>query len=792
MRARRQGVTVVVAVIAVLSMGAGGVTAAEGAPTDAAGDADPVVWRLTNVDTGESYTVSADEPLSAADLPAGDYRAVGLDSDGDAVASRTLSVEGVTAASHRDLEVSVTHAEQFELSYDAGDTVDLWVGVRNESSGEYVANADVTVSLTRPDGTVVNVTGTTDQYGTAVAAFDTSGEPEGRYDVENVYVDGHAYPTFGEVIVGDYAGFKPEFNAVTEAGEESTIALQVSEGRSPVDGYQSTVTVARTGQPPLTSQQVQTDSSGVATVSFTPPEPGTYTVQADGTGDTFSRVQVGDGVALLFVEGETFGDETAGEPVTISGQVIRDDTPLANSQLTLEIVNVTDFDDTTTAATLSATTDGQGTFNTSWQTPSAVPGNADYEVRVSDASGATIAVQGADRFRVEQPATGGGGDPVQVDISEREFGEVAPGGQKTFDVEVTDNGTGVATQVTVETFLDFDSVLVDRQTVQTDSDGEATVTVPVPSDAPYAGSINAEATATVDGTTASSDEFVGISARAVEFGFGDTARPDEQYTGTWTVTDPATGSGLSGVQVTQVVYADEFGLDVYGAATAQTDGSGEVEFTTDVPANARGAVQFDPLAPRSDTFGSIEYVQAYDVSVDGLSDTYDAGERVTFSVSSASPATTSAIVNVDVGGETVAARQVTAGEQVSLTVPADADSGADADVRVRAMDANGDTGWAFGDFDVGQGGDGDDGDDGDGALFTEPIPGAGGEGPPTDPDGDGEYEDVDGSGTATFDDAIALAFADTSGLTGDQVDALDFDGDGDVDFDDAVSLAFQV
>jgi PKD repeat protein len=79
-----------------------------------------------------------------------------------------------------------------------------------------------------------------------------------------------------------------------------------------------------------------------------------------------------------------------------------------------------------------------------------------------------------------------------------------------------------------------------------------------------------------------------------------------------------------------------------------------------------------------------------------------------------------------------------------------------------------------------------------GPLFEAPLPGTGGEGPPTDPDGDGRYEDVDGSGTADFDDAVALAFADASGLTGAQRAALDFDSDGDVDFDDAVSLAFQV
>jgi PKD repeat protein len=82
--------------------------------------------------------------------------------------------------------------------------------------------------------------------------------------------------------------------------------------------------------------------------------------------------------------------------------------------------------------------------------------------------------------------------------------------------------------------------------------------------------------------------------------------------------------------------------------------------------------------------------------------------------------------------------------------------------------------------------------EGDSERFTTPIPGTGGEAPPRDPDNDGKYEDIDGDGEANFDDAVALAFADTDGLTSQQIAALDFDGDGDVDFDDAVELAFSV
>jgi hypothetical protein len=89
----------------------------------------------------------------------------------------------------------------------------------------------------------------------------------------------------------------------------------------------------------------------------------------------------------------------------------------------------------------------------------------------------------------------------------------------------------------------------------------------------------------------------------------------------------------------------------------------------------------------------------------------------------------------------------------------------------------------------------------DGRLTVEPVtspfpegeelPGVGSGQAPTDPDDDGEFEDIDGDGEKTFDDAIALAFANPSQLTEKQTEAVDFDADGDVDFGDAVALAFE-
>jgi len=74
--------------------------------------------------------------------------------------------------------------------------------------------------------------------------------------------------------------------------------------------------------------------------------------------------------------------------------------------------------------------------------------------------------------------------------------------------------------------------------------------------------------------------------------------------------------------------------------------------------------------------------------------------------------------------------------------------------------------------------------------FSGGVPGVGAENAPTDIDGDGKFEDVNGDGETDFNDAVDLAFADTTQLSEEQAAALDFDGDGDVDFSDAVELAF--
>jgi hypothetical protein len=305
---------------------------------------------LTSDGTGETYVVSADRSPAAADVPAGDYRAVLRAGNGAVLAVRHVTVDGVRAVNGRDLAASVAHPEEFGGSYAAGATVHLWVGVRNRTGGGVVAGETVTVSLRRPDGVVETRTATTDDLGTATVAYDTAGKPEGRYEVEDVTVGGARLDAFGDFIVGDYARVRPGFDAAAEPGREATLAVRVTEGGRPVaDSRTELRVVGPDGQPAATSE-VRTDDAGVATVSFTPTQTGQYRVRADGVGRPSSSLRVGDGIASLLVQGEAFGDGTAGEPVTISGQVIRDGAPLSNADLTVTVSNETDFDDAVSLA----------------------------------------------------------------------------------------------------------------------------------------------------------------------------------------------------------------------------------------------------------------------------------------------------------------------------------------------------------------------------------------------------------------------------------------------------------
>jgi hypothetical protein len=74
--------------------------------------------------------------------------------------------------------------------------------------------------------------------------------------------------------------------------------------------------------------------------------------------------------------------------------------------------------------------------------------------------------------------------------------------------------------------------------------------------------------------------------------------------------------------------------------------------------------------------------------------------------------------------------------------------------------------------------------------FSGGVPGVQSGQAPTDPDGDGVYEDVDGDGALTYNDVVALGFADLDAIAADPLGAaaFDVDGDGQVGFVDVIAL----
>jgi PKD repeat protein len=241
----------------------------------------------------------------------------------------------------------------------------------------------------------------------------------------------------------------------------------------------------------------------------------------------------------------------------------------------------------------------------------------------------------------------------------------------------------------------------------------------------------------------------------------------------------AIGGGVAGsatITVTEVTEPGQVQLTNVtldpSTVTANTSNDHTLTFDAENVSDDGNTDTFTVTIPQAATLESANSVNVTDVdgqtvALSGGPDV--SGNTITFSVSPDSAADTRDLtVEADI---TVSAPNVTQETMADITIDvADSDNGQDSTTAMLTVQPEG------------------------AEVFPEPIPGTGANNPPQDTDDDGLYEDVNGDGDANFDDAVALAFADTDALNSQQVAALDFDGDGDgdVDFDDAIELAFSV
>jgi len=680
-------------------------------------------YTLINTTSGVSFSLAPGEALTDLAVPSGEYLVhehIRTD-DGERVETFTVVVAddgsvdrvdsdsggSVETASHStpDLEVRTTvglESSGYSLEanvYPAGSTVNVSLSVANTSGRlpKPVGGTAVNVTIEGPNGqTVGNETVVSDSSGSVVVPINTSGFNNGQYEVyPTTSTDAVTYST--SFHVGPSVVVYPRFNDKAETNRTTNISVALSEQGSPVtnetvelavnyrDGGSETVTVT-------------TGEDGFGTVSFTPDQAGDYSIYPINRPGQGATVTAGDVLGQIRTNDQRFGTYMpAGENAKITGFVTDDGTPASNEDIVVRIVNETDYTDPTVVTNITTTTDAFGQYAVNWTTPT-VPGG-EYEARLFTADGTRIPHDGG-RIDLERQASGGGGSTGPSARLDTELlapgwqGIVAPGGTAEALVSATVDGEAVANAEVDYVLLYDNDVVADNGTVATNASGQATISIPVGADAPAGNDFEIVTVATLNNTTQSDR----VSGRLQEYRINEDRlgadRPGNTVGFRVTVTDPKTGEGVSGVpMMVSGETMDSLHGSVFATGANVSTASGDATVEMELPDNAMVEYHYGPLYPYFDGGFPVEFIEAYDVTVNGVPDgEVEPGETITMNYTADAAGDTGAVVVLrtwEDGVEPVpVAKRVREGENVTFTAPA-ATSDTYYTIQVRAINQTG-------------------------------------------------------------------------------------------------------
>jgi PKD repeat protein len=614
-------------------------------------------------------------------------------------------ITGVAVASSHDNASIAIAGVDFDSQFGSEETVDFWVSITNETdtTAEPLEDRTVTVNITRPDGTVDTLTGTTDTTGKAVFTYDFAGKATGSY-VLRASSPAASYSTSREFSSGPQAKLLPEFGAYASVDSEWSGGVVVFDGDQPVDSATRNVTIVRPDGTQF-EQSVTTNADGYAPITFTPAQVGDYDIRVEGAsqfGPGQTTLEVGSGVARVRTNGETYTDASPGETVSISGHVLSGGQPLANEDLTVALET---FD---TQTNLSAATDSTGQFHTTWTTPNISDNSENYDIAVYD---------GTERVATDFASVSVSRETEDASQARIEFSgpySLTPGDTGSYTLQALDaNGDPVAnTDVSVTTRLGYGFPLEER-TVTTNATGEATVDATAPDDIPT-DSLDIVATTTINGSEVTGNEYISVEQYTdVDFDTNyNDVQPGSTQQATITVSDDGTAD-LSGIPVSFSSAAADFGSRVMDFDYTTTNASGSATVSLDIDDRAKGWISYEDVFDSTVGYGALITVTNFDVTVDSVPDQVDAGSSFDATVSMASDATANGILTIstyeDIEDPVLLSQPVSDGETVTVQVPSDVPDYTDYQVEVFAMDENGDVGENdYASFEVAAGSDGGD------------------------------------------------------------------------------------
>jgi hypothetical protein len=676
----------------------------ESSERDGGARADEVTRELHDTDSPREYRLPDGVSPADAAVPPGEYVLVTY-RRGRVVDRRPVTVPGDdlrSAAASSDTPIDRVSAlvaredAASAFSYPGSATVDIYVTASNGSFPIYrpVADTNVTVTVTRPDGTDDTFEVNTGTDGTTVLEYSLDGKPSGRYSVDvapSESVDGYVSNRGTEFYAGPAVRFLPDLGDLHSADTPVNVSMRVMEGYEPMARYQQRVRIERPDGTSETADLI-TGSDGFADFSFTPTQEGVYELEPVGVDGiaVAKRIRIADHLAQVSVNGErSYGEAFPGEQFTFAGPVRVDGEAYANRQVEVTVYDVADQE---YVRNVSTTTTEMGLFRATWNVPPDVEPYSSYEVRLFTASGERIHTN--DPFLsigqptgIDEPAPETGPSLSlrsdgfrQLPDTDIYTGAIAPGNGDVFEATLRDaDGNPIANEevtLAVTYGYDFSAEVV---TTRTNAQGVAAVTVSIPENAPHPTDLRVQATATYGGERLRASSYRSIKQYAWEGRFSDYEVPTGQtveyevYGINLTTREPATD-----LPVTVGFGTEGFDSDAIAHDAARTGSDGRV--TTSVRTPSRPVsyqLTAADTAPEINPYRySIDYIEPFEIAVDGPGDIVDAGTTVEFNFTTELPETTTGIVTIGAQNTDYAVSQrvlftdsLTEGETATVEIP---------------------------------------------------------------------------------------------------------------------------
>ena len=473
--------------------------------------------------------------------------------------SPTVVTEGLVPATNSTSDVAVTDSTETALtasvpdagSVEPGSSIDFWAGVVDtggEGGPSGVADEELTIEIARPDDETEELTATTNEDGSSTVTYSV---PEGVFGQYQATVVGAE--TFGATVsfdvgpVMESTGQRGRSRPVL-TGDTATFNFLLLNGQEPITDEAVTIAVTNTEDGSVLEEEtVTTDDSGFADITVSPSETGEYLLEATATVDGVELTATESyPVSDIGYEYDFFrlDDMVAGREAAQAGRVWMGDGPLSNTDIELRYSN----EEAEIEIIETTTTDEHGFFAIRFDAPENVDG-LDVAMETGDGRSAALGTF-EDSVSVNSPDTDEDDDPeAEVNVDFDDF-RVAPGETTPLDISAADGNGDPLTNVTVDIALRFgfsgDGAPVRFTSVETDEEGEATLDIDVPENAPDNSRLNAGGTVDQEDDTLTDDDSIGIQSISTGRSRNIT---DEEIEVSLSATEEATDDPVEGYNV---------------------------------------------------------------------------------------------------------------------------------------------------------------------------------------------------------------------------------------------------